>query len=155
MHGLFLHARPFASADYFPCRHSCRCVWSIRPVDIWNGPAQARPISSRAPESRKDSLSAFFSDDPSHTAPTWVAEEKKYVKYGDVVQLEHATSGTRLVVHPHVPSEFELDGFTVGLASESQQHVEDARFRILPKYKIRQEGDAIRLKDQVSAPNRG
>ena len=67
----------------------------------------------------------------------------------------HATSGARVVVHPHVPSEFELDGFTVGLASESQQHVEDARFRILPKYKIRQEGDAIRLKDQVSAPNRG
>ena len=76
-------------------------------------------------------------------------DETKYVRYGDTILLQHAKTGCYMMVCTNLPSEFAPNCFTVDFVAGHQVNVADRCFRILPKYKIRQEGEYIRLKDQV------
>ena len=93
-----------------------RCVWSVLPVDIWNTSALSPP--ERGP--RKGSGPARR---PSGPAP----DSKKFVKYGDVVQLQHAKTGSCIIVRTHLPSEIAPDCFMVDFVSESQLNIVDRR----------------------------
>ena len=76
-------------------------------------------------------------------------DEKRYVKYGDRVLLQHAKTGHHVTVCTNLPCESAPNCFTVDFNVGRQPNLQEATFRILPRYKIRQEGDFIRLKDQV------
>ena len=74
---------------------------------------------------------------------------EKHVKYGERVLLQHSKTGCNLTVRTAVHSENAPNCFTVDFGVGHQFSASDQLFRILPKYKIRQEGEYIRLRDQV------
>ena len=75
--------------------------------------------------------------------------EKRYAKYGDVVVLQHAKTSRHVTVCTSVPSDDAPNCFSVDFVAGQHLSHPDRCFKILPKYKIRQEGEYIRLKDQV------
>ena len=126
-----------------------RCVWSMLPVNIWStGTSQlsSKLDSIRYPQhamQRQPSLAQF--------SPRSGKEAAQYVRYGDLVLLQHVPTSSHLHVCPNLPSEVAPNCCMVEFVKKEHTNVADRCFRILPKYKIRQEGEAIRLKDQVSA----
>ena len=75
------------------------------------------------------------------------------MKYGDIIFLRHVRSGCHMIVDSDKNSDFEPNCFVVDLGLESETVVADRCFRIVPKYKIRQEGEYVRTKDQVCCGN--
>ena len=122
-----------AVAEELP-RNFERCVWSLLPADT----SGMRPMSPVSPSGRPDSS---------------LRNPNTYVKYGDLVSLQHAKTRQHATVRTTIPSKSAPNCFTVDFAVGQQQNVSHCCFRILPKYKIRQEGEFIRLKDQVAHPH--
>ena len=109
-----------------------RCVWSVLPADIWN--SSIKTVSHGI--ARMIGGASQGDDDP-------------YVKYGDIIFLQHVRSGSQLMVDSNNHSDFEPNCFVVDLGIENRTRVEDRCFRIVPKYSIRQEREHVRIKDQV------
>ena len=94
------------------------------PVDAWKSPGSPRGYSM-------------------------IYGEDTYVKYGERVLLQHAKTGGHVTVRTSMHSESAPNCFVVDFGAGSQVNSADRWFRILPKYKIRQEGEHIRITDQV------
>ena len=131
----------------------------VRPVDVWNVPhATARSTQYLGAPGLSTPNNVSMSRFPSELMldrEGGGAEERKFVRYGDLLQLRHSHTGRHLVVHPNIPSEAEPSCFTVNFRGMQSLNSGDMCFRILPKYKIRRQGDHIRLKDQVAALRMG
>eukprot|EP00667_Euglena_gracilis_P000044 EG_transcript_44 len=72
------------------------------------------------------------------------------VTYGDVVWLQHTYTGRFLTLRKRSQSLVERSCFRMSLVEEND--VDDSTclgFRILPRYKVRQEGERVRALDQV------
>ena len=111
-----------------PAAPACRrCVCCVLPVDAWT---KSAAVSSQG-------------------ANLVFGEPESYVKYGERVLLQHVKTGSHITVRTSVHSESAPNCFAVDFGTGPQVSAGDRWFRILPKYKIRQEGDYIRLKDQV------
>ena len=134
------------AVDDAPPRNFERCVWAVVPVDVWDTPT--RGVSMRR-GSKYKKLSDVTKTSPAGPPPSAAADDKRCVKYGDLVQLQHVATGSHVVVRPNVAAETAPNCFAVDFVKGPQMAASDRCFRILPKYKIRQEGDYIRLKDQV------
>ena len=123
-----------------------RCVWTILPVDLWNAPTTPTSRDTFQHQKRVHGrLAGRFGAKSSAAA----RDETKYVRYGDPILLQHAKTGCHITVCANLPSEFASNCFAVEFVPGHQRSVADRCFRVLPKYKIRQEGERIRLKDQV------
>ena len=120
-----------ATNDEIP-RNFERCVWAILPVDLWN---TASPTARDA-----------FKYQRAHSRGI---DETTYVRYGDTVLLQHAKTGCYMMVCTNLTSDSAPNSFAVDFAAGPRVTAADRCFRIVPKYKIRQEGEYIRLKDQV------
>ena len=73
------------------------------------------------------------------------------VSYGQLVQLRHVSSDKYFCVNRKVQAETEKNGFKVMLAkkSESMADGRSSVFALKPLYRVRQEGESVRLNDQV------
>ncbi|KAI0220817.1 Inositol 1,4,5-trisphosphate receptor type 3 [Lamellibrachia satsuma] len=70
----------------------------------------------------------------------------KKVLYGQVIELRHVFSGLYVHVNTTRTSHTELSCMQVQLSRDPDKH---AQFRILPRYKVKSEGDLVHVKDQV------
>ena len=104
-----------------------RCVFSIYAVDRWQPSSQG----------------------PSNT----VGRSKTVVRYGDTVELCHAYTQRWMCVLAKVQSHTEKSSLRLTLLNSKD--VEDSsndhvfRFKILPKFKVRTEGENVRINDEV------
>eukprot|EP00906_Rhabdomonas_costata_P006979 RCo010089 len=100
-----------------------RCVLSVRPVVIW------------------ESSSAPISD---------LGLATSNVTYGQVIQLYHPYTDTWVCVRKKLQSETEKNCFRMSLVRRAMvENDKSISFKILPRYKVRQEGEKVRLLDQV------
>ena len=103
-----------------------RAVFQIRSVDRWS-------VGSSA-ELRVD-------EDMGGATP---------IMYGQVVQLCHIHTHTWLCVRKRLQSDTEKSSFKVSLLQASE--IDDpkiARFKILPRFKVRSDGEVVRIRDQI------
>eukprot|EP00127_Corallochytrium_limacisporum_P000736 Clim_evm22s25 gene=Clim_evmTU22s25 len=70
----------------------------------------------------------------------------KAVVYGDVVELKHMNSGSYLYVAADETAHFNNEAMLIGLTDKNNL---STRFRIMPRYKLRSEGENVRAGDQV------
>eukprot|EP00667_Euglena_gracilis_P000792 EG_transcript_792 len=114
-------SRPGAAPAHFE-----RAVLQVRGVDRWN----ANPIANAVTE-----------EDLAAPGP---------IIYGQVVQLYHGLSDTWLGVRRRVQSAAEKSSFQVGLLGmEEVEDVRAVRFKVLPRFKVRSDGERVRAGDQV------
>ena len=76
--------------------------------------------------------------------------DEKRVTYGQLVQLHHMSTGKYLCVNRKVRAETEKNCFKVMLAKKSDMtDGKSSVFAVKPLYRVRQEGEAVRMNDQV------
>ena len=121
-------------------------MWSVLPAD-----ALAQASSPAFDIFGKPKQPKQWQTVPDLVVPSMAHEEAKYVKYGERILLQHAKTGGTMTVRTNLHSESAPNCFTVDL-STGQLNADDNWFRIMPKFKVRQEGEYIRLKDQVGLP---
>ncbi|KAK6195492.1 hypothetical protein SNE40_000911 [Patella caerulea] len=78
------------------------------------------------------------------------SEQKKQqgrkVVYGQLIQLRHLFTGKYVHVSTKKTSNTESNNMTVELKPENAKH---CRFRIMPRYKVKSEGDVVQIGDQI------
>ncbi|CAH1798712.1 unnamed protein product [Owenia fusiformis] len=79
-----------------------------------------------------------------------VAEQKrqqgKKVRYGEVVQLRHVFTGKYIHISTTQTSRRDKNNMMIFLQDFNAKH---AQFRILPRYKVKSEGEVVQIYDQI------
>ncbi|XP_067668084.1 inositol 1,4,5-trisphosphate-gated calcium channel ITPR2-like [Haliotis asinina] len=70
----------------------------------------------------------------------------KKVLYGQVIQLRHLFTGKYVHVSTTKTSQTESNNMAVDLLNGNAKH---AQFRIMPRYKVKAEGDVVQIDDQI------
>uniref|UniRef100_K1QLV5 Inositol 1,4,5-trisphosphate receptor n=1 Tax=Magallana gigas TaxID=29159 RepID=K1QLV5_MAGGI len=73
-------------------------------------------------------------------------QQGKKVLYGQVIQLRHLFTNKYIHVSTTKTSNTETNNMAVELLAENAKH---AQFRIMPRYKVKAEGDVVQVDDQV------
>ncbi|XP_033730119.1 LOW QUALITY PROTEIN: inositol 1,4,5-trisphosphate receptor type 2-like [Pecten maximus] len=73
-------------------------------------------------------------------------QQGRKVLYGQIVQLRHVFSSKYIHVSTTKTSETESSNMAVELLSVNAKH---AQFRIMPRYKVKAEGDTVQVEDQI------
>jgi len=73
-------------------------------------------------------------------------QQGKKVLYGQIVQLQHMFTGKYIHVSTTQTSRMETSNMQVYLADYNAKH---AQFRIMPRYKVKAEGDMVQVDDQI------
>eukprot|EP00054_Salpingoeca_dolichothecata_P021398 m.136903 g.136903 ORF g.136903 m.136903 type:complete len:2486 (+) comp23973_c0_seq1:94-7551(+) len=70
----------------------------------------------------------------------------KQLMYGQIVQLRHTFSGRFLKANTSETASLDHSNMKVNLAVDANR---DCSFRVMPRYRIRSEGDVVRVNDQI------
>ncbi|XP_048744986.2 inositol 1,4,5-trisphosphate receptor type 2-like isoform X4 [Ostrea edulis] len=73
-------------------------------------------------------------------------QQGKKVLYGQVIQLRHLFTNKYIHVSTTKTSNTETNNMAVELLGDNAKH---AQFRIMPRYKVKAEGDVVQVDDQV------
>lgn len=73
-------------------------------------------------------------------------QQGKKVLYGQIIQLRHLFTNKYIHVSTTKTSNTETNNMAVELLAENAKH---AQFRIMPRYKVKAEGDVVQVDDQV------
>ncbi|KAK6195687.1 hypothetical protein SNE40_001061 [Patella caerulea] len=73
-------------------------------------------------------------------------QQGRKVLYGQVIQLRHLFSDKYVHVSTTKTSNTESNNMAVELRSENAKH---CQFRIMPRYKVKSEGDVVQVDDQI------
>ncbi|OWF37431.1 Inositol 1,4,5-trisphosphate receptor type 3 [Mizuhopecten yessoensis] len=73
-------------------------------------------------------------------------QQGRKVLYGQIVQLRHVFSGKYIHVSTTKTSDTESSNMAVELIGVNAKH---AQFRIMPRYKVKAEGDTVQVEDQI------
>uniref|UniRef100_A0A1I8H777 Inositol 1,4,5-trisphosphate receptor n=1 Tax=Macrostomum lignano TaxID=282301 RepID=A0A1I8H777_9PLAT len=80
-----------------------------------------------------------------------MAEQKrnqgKRVRYGEIIQLKHVFTGKFVHVNTNETSQYDKNNMLLSL---HEYNSKNAQFRILPRYKVKSEGEYVQLLDQIS-----
>ncbi|XP_064627454.1 inositol 1,4,5-trisphosphate receptor type 1-like isoform X9 [Lineus longissimus] len=73
-------------------------------------------------------------------------QQGKRVRYGEIIQLKHLFTGKFIHVNTTQTSKRDKNNMLVSLQDYNAKH---GQFRILPRYKVKSEGEVIQIFDQV------
>ncbi|XP_078311676.1 inositol 1,4,5-trisphosphate-gated calcium channel ITPR2-like [Crassostrea virginica] len=73
-------------------------------------------------------------------------QQGKKVLYGQIIQLRHLFTNKYIHVSTTKTSDTESNNMAVELKEENSKH---ALFRVMPRYKVKAEGDVVQVDDQV------
>ncbi|XP_062567417.1 inositol 1,4,5-trisphosphate receptor type 3-like isoform X1 [Saccostrea cucullata] len=73
-------------------------------------------------------------------------QQGKKVLYGQIIQLRHLFTNKYIHVSTTKTSNTETNNMAVELLADNAKH---AQFRIMPRYKVKAEGDVVQVDDQV------
>ncbi|XP_061178320.1 inositol 1,4,5-trisphosphate receptor type 2-like [Saccostrea echinata] len=73
-------------------------------------------------------------------------QQGKKVLYGQIIQLRHLFTNKYIHVSTTKTSDTETNNMAVELKEENSKH---ALFRLMPRYKVKAEGDVVQVDDQV------